>query len=152
MTLCIWICDVNWSECRCGPGYGQFSGVYYQFVLSFPFTSIPKSFCCRSLIRSSLSLYRYQGIALTQVQHFALGFTEFQDLFMLPLVTPVHVPLHGIPSLMHVKSTAQLGVICKPAQGALGSHCVIGEDIKQFQSQYRPLRDSITVSIWTLRH
>ena len=56
----------------------------------------------------------------------------------------VQVPLDGILSLRHVDRTTQLGVICKLAEGALNPAIyVIDEDIKQYWSQYGPLKDTI---------
>ena len=40
---------------------------------------------------------------------------------MDPLFKPVQVPLDGFPSLQCIDCTAQLGVICKLAEGALDS-------------------------------
>lgn len=58
------------------------------------------------------------------------------------LLKPVHVPVDGLPSLQCADCTTQLGVIVKLAEGALDPtvHST-SKDIKQCQSQYRPLRN-----------
>ncbi|GAB0185610.1 mitochondrial enolase superfamily member 1 [Grus japonensis] len=61
---------------------------------------------------------------------------------MCPLLEPVQVPPDSLLSLRHVKHTTQLGIVCKLAESALNPTVyVIGEDIKQYWSQYGPLRD-----------
>ncbi|KAK4825808.1 hypothetical protein QYF61_002413 [Mycteria americana] len=83
------------------------------------------------------------GVALTQVQDPALGLVEPPEVHMGPLLQLVQVPLDGIPSLRPVNRSTQLGVICKLAEGALDpSVYVTDEDIKQYWSQYGPLRDT----------
>jgi len=60
-----------------------------------------------------------------------------------PLLKLVQVPLDGILSLWHVDCTAQLGVTCKLAEGALDTAAyVTDEDMKQYWSQYGTPRDS----------
>ena len=62
---------------------------------------------------------------------------------LLELVQVILDMLDGIPSLRCVNRTTQLGVICKLAEGALDPTVyVIDEDIKQYWSQYGPLRDT----------
>ncbi|KAJ7404575.1 hypothetical protein WISP_144716 [Willisornis vidua] len=58
------------------------------------------------------------------------------------LLKLVQVPLNGIPLLMCVNHTTQLGVIGKLVKDTL---FVIDEDIKQYWSQYGPLSD-ITIN------
>ncbi|KAK4817066.1 hypothetical protein QYF61_027095 [Mycteria americana] len=83
------------------------------------------------------------GVALTQVQDLALGLVEPHEVHMGQVLELVQVPLDGIPSLRRVNCTTQLGVIYKFAEGALDPTVyVIDEDIKQYWSQYRPLRDT----------
>ncbi|KAK4816042.1 hypothetical protein QYF61_011050 [Mycteria americana] len=83
------------------------------------------------------------GVTLNQVQDLALGLVEPHKVHMGPLLELVQVPLDGNPSLRHVNCTTQLGVICKLAEGALDPTVyVIDEVIKQYWSQYRPLRDT----------
>ncbi|KAK4828713.1 hypothetical protein QYF61_000551 [Mycteria americana] len=47
-------------------------------------------------------------VALTQVQHPALGLVVPHEVHMGPLLELVQVPLNGIPSLRHVNHTTQL--------------------------------------------
>ncbi|KAK4824277.1 hypothetical protein QYF61_012837 [Mycteria americana] len=83
------------------------------------------------------------GVAPTQVQDLVLGLVEPHEVHIVPLLQLVQVLLDGILSLRHVNRTTQLGVICKLAEGALNpTVCVIDEDIKQYWSQYGPLRDT----------
>ncbi|KAK4830062.1 hypothetical protein QYF61_008400 [Mycteria americana] len=83
------------------------------------------------------------GVALTHVQDLALGLVDPHEVHMGPLLQLVQVPLDGIPSLRHANCATQLGVICKLAEGALDATVhVIGEDIKQYWSQYGPLRNT----------
>ncbi|KAK4805635.1 hypothetical protein QYF61_009861 [Mycteria americana] len=83
------------------------------------------------------------GVALTQVQDLALGLVEPHEVHMGPLLELVHVPLDGISSLRSVSCTTPFGVICKFAEGALDPTVyVVDEDIKQYWSQYGPLRDT----------
>ncbi|KAK4816374.1 hypothetical protein QYF61_016278 [Mycteria americana] len=84
-----------------------------------------------------------QGVAPAQVQDLALGLVEPPEVHMGPLLELVQVPLDGILSLRHVNNTTQLGVICKFAESALDPTVyVIDEDMKQYWSQYGPLRDT----------
>ncbi|KAK4828585.1 hypothetical protein QYF61_027675 [Mycteria americana] len=81
------------------------------------------------------------GVAPTQVQDFALGLVEPHEVHTGPLLELVQVPLDSMPSLRRVNRTTQLGVICKLAEGALDPAVyVIDDDIKQYWSQWRPLR------------
>ncbi|KAJ7399076.1 hypothetical protein BTVI_118605 [Pitangus sulphuratus] len=57
------------------------------------------------------------GIALTQLQHLALGPVELHEVCIGPPLKPVKVSLDGIPSLEYVNCTTQLGVISKLAEG-----------------------------------
>ncbi|KAK4832517.1 hypothetical protein QYF61_023582, partial [Mycteria americana] len=82
------------------------------------------------------------GIAWTQVQDLALDLVEPHEVHMGPLLKLVQVPLDGIPSLRCVSCTTQLGVICNLAEGALDLAVNVIEDIKQYWSQYGPLRDT----------
>ena len=55
---------------------------------------------------------------------------------MGPLLQPVQVPLDGLPSFQRIDCTAQLGVICKLAEGALDAIiCVIDQDAEEHRSQ-----------------
>ncbi|KAK4816932.1 hypothetical protein QYF61_025428 [Mycteria americana] len=83
------------------------------------------------------------GVAPTQVQNLALILVECHEVHRGPLLELVQVPLDGMPSLRLVNRTSQLGVICKLAEGALNpTVCGADEDIKQYWSQYGPLRDT----------
>ena len=46
---------------------------------------------------------------------------------MGPLLQPVQVPLDGFPYFQRMNSTAQLGVICKLAEGALNAIVYVTE-------------------------
>ncbi|KAK4810201.1 hypothetical protein QYF61_011795 [Mycteria americana] len=82
------------------------------------------------------------GLAPTKLQDLALGLVEPHEVHTGPLLKIVQVPLDGIPSLRRVNHTTQVGVVCRLAEGALDpSVYVIDEDIKQYWSQYGPLRD-----------
>ena len=56
---------------------------------------------------------------LTEMQDHALGLAEPHEVHVGPPLKPVKVPLDGIPSLWHINCTAQLGVVCRLAEGAL---------------------------------
>ena len=59
------------------------------------------------------------------------------------LLMLVQVPLDGIFSFWCIDCTTQLGVICKLAEGSLDPTVyVIDKDIKQYQTQNRPLRNT----------
>ncbi|KAK4827201.1 hypothetical protein QYF61_015229 [Mycteria americana] len=96
------------------------------------------------------------GCERTSLAHVQLFIRQYPQVFlcraalnpfiphtvMIPGIAPTQVSLDGIPSLRHVNCTIQFGVICKLAEGALDPTVyVIDEDIKQYWSQYRPLRD-----------
>ncbi|KAK4832392.1 hypothetical protein QYF61_022247 [Mycteria americana] len=83
------------------------------------------------------------GIAPTHVQDLALGLLEPHEVHMCPPLQLVQVPLGGIPSFQLVDCTTQLDVISKCAEGALNPTVhVTNKDVKQRQSQYRPLRNA----------
>ncbi|KAK4812855.1 LOW QUALITY PROTEIN: hypothetical protein QYF61_022581, partial [Mycteria americana] len=89
------------------------------------------------------------GVPLTQ--DLVLGLVEPHEVRMGPLLKLVQVPLDGILSLRLVNCTTQLGVICKLAEGALDPAVYVSdEDIKQYWSQYRPLRDTTPVDRYSL--
>ncbi|KAK4831204.1 hypothetical protein QYF61_016041 [Mycteria americana] len=82
-------------------------------------------------------------VAPTQVQDPALGLVEPHEVHTGPLLQLVQVLLDSMPSLRRLNRTTQLGVACKLAEGALDPTVyVTDEDIKQYWSQYRPLRDT----------
>ena len=54
---------------------------------------------------------------------------------MGPLLQPVQIPLDGFPSFQCIDCTAQLGVVCKLAEGALDAIiCVTDDDVEEYQS------------------
>jgi len=56
---------------------------------------------------------------------------------------PVQLPLDGIPSFCCTNCTAQLGAVCKLAEGALNPTAhVIDKDVKERWSQDGPLWDN----------
>ena len=69
------------------------------------------------------------GVASTHVQDLALGLVEPHEVHMDPLLELGQVPLHGIPPLRHVDRTAQLGVICKLAEGAPDPAVYVTDDM-----------------------
>ena len=58
-------------------------------------------------------------VVTIQVRDLALGFVEPHEVLLGSPLKPVRVSLDDIPSLMHVSSTTQLGVIHKLAEGKL---------------------------------
>ncbi|KAK4810518.1 hypothetical protein QYF61_004481 [Mycteria americana] len=106
------------------------------------------------LLRAALNPFSAQpvfvlGIAPTSVQDLALGLVQLHEVHMGPSLKPVKVPLDGIPSLQRVDCTTQLGVVGKLAEGVLNPTVhVTDKDVKQRQSQYRPLRN--TTRHWSL--
>ena len=76
------------------------------------------------LSRAALNRFNPQpllipGVAPTQLQDLALGLVEPHGVHTGSLLELVQVPLDSILSLRCVYRTAQLGVICKRAEGAL---------------------------------
>ncbi|KAK4824941.1 hypothetical protein QYF61_021561 [Mycteria americana] len=125
---------VGFLDCKCIlPAHVQF------FIHQYPQVLLRRAALKPFIFQSVLLL----GIALIQVQNLALGFVELHAVCTGPLLKPVKVPLDGIPSLQRIDCTTQLGVIHKLAEAALGPTVyIIGEDIKQYWSQYEPLRDT----------
>lgn len=77
------------------------------------------------------------GIALAQAHIFTLGRVKIDEIYTGPLVKPVKVPLHNIPSLQCVELTPQLGVVSKLTNGALNPIIQgTGKDVKELQTQY----------------
>ncbi|PKU39962.1 small glutamine-rich tetratricopeptide repeat-containing protein beta [Limosa lapponica baueri] len=82
-------------------------------------------------------------IVPAQVQSPALAFVKPHGVHLGPPLQPVQVPLNDIPSLWCIDNPTQLGVICKLADGALNpSVYVVDKNVKQYQSQHGPLRDT----------
>lgn len=74
-------------------------------------------------------------IALTRVQHLALGPVELGEVLMGLLLEFLLVLLDGILSFSCVTFTAQLCVIYKLAERAVDATiCVIDKDIKDYRS------------------
>ena len=126
----------------CSPGYGWPSGPQAHIGGSCP-AFHPPVLLCRAVLNPFISQpVMVSGVAPTQVQDHALGLVEPHEGHTGPLLELVQVPLDGIPSFWRVNCTIQLGVICKLADSAHDpTVCVINEDIKQYWSQYGPLRD-----------
>ncbi|PKU47710.1 hypothetical protein llap_1990 [Limosa lapponica baueri] len=77
------------------------------------------------------------GIAMTRVQDLALGLVELHEVRTGPPLTPVQVPLDGIPSLQCIDHAIQLDVISKLAEDARNpTVCISDKDVKQHWSQY----------------
>jgi len=96
------------------------------------------------LLRAALNPFCTQpvfvlGLASTDVQEFALGLVELDEVHT-PL-QPVKVPVDGIPSLQRVDHLTQLGVIGKLGEGALNP-AISDRDVKQRWSQCQPLRNT----------
>ncbi|KAK4827493.1 hypothetical protein QYF61_018793 [Mycteria americana] len=72
------------------------------------------------------------GVVVTQVQDPPLGLVEPHTIGLGPLIQPVQVPLQSLPSLKQIDTPTQLGVICKPTEGARDPLVqIINKDIKQ---------------------
>jgi len=82
-------------------------------------TSTPKSFSAGLLHPFIPQPLLIVGVAPTQVQDPALGLVEPHEVHTAPLLDLVQVPLDGMLSFWLVNCTAQLGVICKLAEGTL---------------------------------
>jgi len=119
-----------------------FLGCEHAFAAHIQPMSTSKSFLAGPLsIPSSPSLY---WISSTHVQDLTLDLVEPHEVHVGPLLKLVWMPLDVILSVGHVSCTTQLGVICRLAEGAVDRNVyVIDEDIKQYWSQYGPLRDTI---------
>ncbi|KAK4807218.1 hypothetical protein QYF61_024338 [Mycteria americana] len=80
------------------------------------------------------------GVAVAQVQDLALSLVEHHTIDLGPLIQPVQIPLLSLPPLQQINIPAQLGVICKHAEGALDPFVqIIDKDIKQNWPQHRAL-------------
>lgn len=77
------------------------------------------------------------GIALTQVQGFALGLTDLDEVHVGPPLKPVRIPLDSILFLQHVNHTMQFCVIGALDEVALNFPVLIADEkVKQSWSQY----------------
>ncbi|KAK4810611.1 hypothetical protein QYF61_007348 [Mycteria americana] len=93
----------------------------------------PQVLLCRAALNPFIAqAVLIPGVALTQVQDLALGLVEPHEIHMGPLLELAQVPLDGIP----------VPQACQPHHSACRSHYVVDEDIKQYWSQYGPLRDT----------
>ncbi|KAK4823935.1 hypothetical protein QYF61_008321 [Mycteria americana] len=103
-------------------------------------TSTPRSFSTRQLSSHFPKPVALLGVAVTQVQDLALGLVETHTIDLGPSIQPVQVPLQSLPTLQQINTPAQLGVICKLAEGALDPFVqIIDKDIKQDWPQHRAL-------------
>ncbi|KAK4815422.1 hypothetical protein QYF61_001410 [Mycteria americana] len=59
------------------------------------------------------------GVAVAQVQDLALGLVKPHTIGLGPSIQPVQVPLQSLPTLQQINTPTQLGVVCKPSEGAL---------------------------------
>ncbi|KAK4833094.1 hypothetical protein QYF61_027760 [Mycteria americana] len=79
------------------------------------------------------------GVVVTQVQDPALGLVEPHTIGLGPSIQPVQ----SLPTLKQINTPAQLGVICKLAEGALDPRIqIIDKDIKQNWPQHRAMGDT----------
>ncbi|RMC15238.1 hypothetical protein DUI87_07423 [Hirundo rustica rustica] len=88
---------------------------------------------CRAALKDFSQPVLVSGIALTQVQHLALGPVELDEVLLGPLFEFLQVLLDGILSFCCVTYTAQLCVICRLAECAVDATvCVLNKDIKDY--------------------
>ncbi|KAK4821248.1 hypothetical protein QYF61_016547 [Mycteria americana] len=52
------------------------------------------------------------GVAVAQVQDLTLGLVEPHTIDLGPSIQPVRIPLQSLPTLKHINTPAQFGVIC----------------------------------------
>jgi len=72
-----------------------------------------------------------------------LGLVELHPTGLSPSIPPVQIPPKGFPTLKQINASSQLGVICKPTEGALHLLTqIINKVIKQNRPQYQPLRNT----------
>ncbi|PKU41591.1 hypothetical protein llap_8090 [Limosa lapponica baueri] len=65
------------------------------------------------------------------------------EVFKIPSIQPVQIPLQGLSTLQQVNTPTQLGVICKFTEGALDPLIQITDkDVKENRPQYRTLWDT----------
>ncbi|KAK4827985.1 hypothetical protein QYF61_022687 [Mycteria americana] len=80
------------------------------------------------------------GVVVAQVQDPALSLVKPHTIDLDPSIQPVQVPLQSLPTLKHINTPGQLGVICKLTEGALDPFIqIIDKDIKQNWPQHRAL-------------
>ncbi|KAK4832178.1 hypothetical protein QYF61_020958 [Mycteria americana] len=71
------------------------------------------------------------GAAVTQVQDLALSLVEPHTTGLSPSIQPVQVPLQSLPTLKQINTPAQLGIVCKLAEGALDALIQVIDKDKQ---------------------
>ncbi|KAJ7414467.1 hypothetical protein BTVI_40977 [Pitangus sulphuratus] len=78
-----------------------------------------------------------EGVVVAKMQDPALGLVESHTVGFSPSTQPVQVPLQSPPTLQHIDSPPQLGVIFKFANGRLHPLIqIINKDIKQDWDQH----------------
>lgn len=83
--------------------------------------------------------YLVVGLALTELQDLVLGLVRHHEVCTGPPRRPLQVPLDAFPSLRCADRSTQLGVISKPAAGALSpAASPANNGIKRHQSQSQP--------------
>ncbi|KAK4831982.1 hypothetical protein QYF61_020365 [Mycteria americana] len=97
------------------------------------------------------------GVAVAQVQDLALGLVKRDTVDLGPSIQPVQVPLQSLPTLQQINTPAQLGVVCKLAEGALDPFVQITDkDIKQNWPQHialgNPACDRLPTGVDSIHH
>ena len=95
------------------------------------------SFCGNPLTFGCWELdVKLHGVVVTKVQDPALGLVEPHTVGLGPSICSVQIPLQTLPTLEHMDTPTQLGVICKLTEGALNPLVQItDEDVKQHWTQ-----------------
>jgi len=76
------------------------------------------------------------AVVVTEVQGPAFGLVEPHSAGLRPLIQPVQIPLHGLPTLKQINTSTQLGVIHRLTEGALDPLIqIIDKDVKEDQTQ-----------------
>jgi len=133
-----------WPCCSwCSPGYSWPSGLWEHIAGSCPVfhSSLPPSPSQQGYFQS---FHPPASIDSRGCPHPGAGPCTWPCCTSWgPLLKLVQISLDSIQSFWCVICTTQLGVICRLSEGTLGlSVCVIDENVKQHQSQYRPMRDT----------
>ncbi|KAK4824542.1 LOW QUALITY PROTEIN: hypothetical protein QYF61_016146, partial [Mycteria americana] len=72
------------------------------------------------------------GVVVAQVQDLALDRVEPHTIGLGPSIQPVQVPLQSLPTLKHIDTPAQFGVLCKLTEGTLNPLIqIIDKEIKK---------------------
>ncbi|KAK4818611.1 hypothetical protein QYF61_016582 [Mycteria americana] len=80
------------------------------------------------------------GVAVAQVQDFALGLVKPHTIDLGPSIQPVQIPLQSLPTLQQINTPTQLGVVCKLTGSTLNPFVqIIDKDVKQNWPQHRAL-------------